>query len=317
MKSQPNDPTSHPFGLPARNLGGVTASTATGSEHEHPHTPLGSFLLPEGFHRPRALEVLREGSVVLEAGRLAIGSLDERRRRRTASYATRAVSRTADPVILVPGFMAGDATLRAMSRTLRHRGFRTYRSHIHANVGCTLTAAAELETRIESIAIRRGSRVRIVGHSLGGLLARGLAVRRPDLISGIVTMGSPMLAPGAHHVLLTSGVEVLVRLSRAGVPGLMSEECVGGSCARQSFEESREPMPSDVSFTAIYSRRDGIVDWRACVDPEARAVEVTASHVGMALDPRVIDVVTDALRLPAGEGLGFGSVLEVDSGESA
>jgi len=256
---------------------------------------------------------------MLEAGRYAVESLEERRRRWGASYAVGGVSRTEDPVILVPGFMAGDATLRAMSRTLRRRGFRTYRSHIHANVGCTLTAAAELETRIESIAIKRDSRVRIVGHSLGGLLARGLAVRRPDLISGIVTMGSPMLAPGAHHVLLSTGVDVLVRLSRAGVPGLMSEECVAGSCARQSFTESREPMPKDVSFTAIYSRRDGIVDWRACVDPEARAVEVTASHVGMALDPRVCDLVTEALRLPVRSGRGVAglSVLEVDSGESA
>ena len=43
----------------------------------------------------------------------------------------------------------------------------------------------------------------IVGHSLGGMLARGLAVRRPDLVSGIITMGSPMLAPGAHHLVLT------------------------------------------------------------------------------------------------------------------
>ncbi|WP_051247644.1 alpha/beta fold hydrolase [Nocardioides halotolerans] len=288
-------------------------SASTGSRQEDPPGTLGSFLLPEGFTRPRTLEVLREGSVLLEAGRFAVGSLEERRRRRATSYATRHEARSEEPVILVPGFMAGDLTLRAMSRTLRRRGFRTYRSHIRANVGCTLTAAAELESRIESIAIRRGTRVHIVGHSLGGLLARGLAVRRPDLISGIVTMGSPMLAPGAHHELLTTGVEVLVRLSRAGVPGLMSEECVAGSCARQSFEESRQPVPADVSFTAIYSRRDAIVDWRACVDPEAHAVEVTASHVGMALDPRVIDVVTEALRLPAYAG----SVLEVDRGESA
>ena len=320
MKSQPNGVTSHPWGLPPRNLGEVSASTATG--HEHGHNPLGSFLLPEGFHRPRAREVLREGSVILEAGRFAVESVEETWQRRLGSYATREMPRTGDPVILVPGFMAGDLTLRAMSRTLRRRGFRTYRSHIRANVGCTLAATAELETRIESIAIRRGSRVQIVGHSLGGLLARGLAVRRPDLISGIVTLGSPMLAPGAHHVLLTSGVELLVRLSRAGVPGLMSEECVGGSCARQGFEESREPLRPDVSFTAVYSRRDGIVDWRACIDPAARAVEVTASHVGMALDPRVTDVVTDALRLPARSGRGLAalpglSVLEVDSGESA
>ena len=101
--------------------------------------------------------------------------------------------------------------------------------------------------------------MQIVGHSLGGMLARGIAVRRPDLVSGIVTMGSPMLAPGAHHAALSFGVDVLVRLSRAGVPGLMSEECVAGTCARQSFDESREPVPDDVAFTAIYSKRDGIV----------------------------------------------------------
>jgi triacylglycerol lipase len=314
----------------------VSGSTATSGPDDRTTAPgsLGSFLLPDGFHRPRTLEVLREGSVVTEAGRYAVMSLDERRRRFATSYATRSLPRTEEPVILVPGFMAGDLSLAAMSRTLRRRGFRTYRSHIRANVGCTLTAAAELETRIESIAIKRGSRVRIVGHSLGGMLARGLAVRRPDLVSGIVTMGSPMLAPGAHHVLLTAGVDALVRLSRAGVPGLMSEECVAGSCARQSFDESRQPLAADVSFTAIYSRRDGIVDWRACVDPQAHAVEVTASHVGMALEPRVLDIVTDALHLPAyagrpgirpgagpgtspGTGPGIDSVLEVDRGESA
>ena len=218
-------------------------------------------------------------------------------------------------MILVPGFLAGDGSLALMSRALRAQGFRTYRSHIHANVGCTANAAAQLESRLESIAVRRGSRVQIVGHSLGGMLARGVAVRRPDLVSGIVTLGSPMLAPGAHHRSLSASVEVLVRLSRAGVPGLMSEECVAGSCARQSFDESRQPMPADVSFTAIYSKRDGIVDWRACIDPAAHAVEVTASHVGMAVDPRVMHVVTDALHLPAYAGLR--SVLEVDSGESA
>ena len=279
---------------------------------------MGEFLLPPGFKRPGIHEVLREGSVVCEAGRFAVSSITDRRRDRGASYVERATARNGDPVLLVPGFMAGDYTLAGMSRSLRRRGYRTYRSHITANVGCTLNAAAALESRIESIAIRRGTRVSIVGHSLGGMLARGLAVRRPDLIAGIVTMGSPMLAPGAHHVALTAGVEALVRLSRSGLPGMMSEECVAGSCARQSFEESREPMPTGVGFTAIYSKRDGIVDWRACVDPQARAVEVTASHCGMALDPRVIDAVTGALDLQSGRRRAFRpSVLEVDRGESA
>jgi triacylglycerol lipase len=75
-------------------------------------------------------------------------------------------------------------------------------------------------------------------------------------------------------------------------------------------------MPLDVDFTAVYSKRDGIVDWRACVDPEAKAVEVSASHVGMAVDPRVIDRVVEALTRAAGVG-DFGSTLEVDSGVGA
>jgi triacylglycerol lipase len=273
---------------------------------------LAEFLLPTGFECPRPAAVLREGSAVLEAGRYAWRAAGERRARRGTPYASRAGGRYGDPVILVPGFLAGDGTLGLMARVLRAQGFRTYRSHIHANVGCTLNAAAQLEARLESIVLRRGSRVQIVGHSLGGMLARGVAVRRPDLVSNIVTLGSPMLAPGAHHRSLTASVELLVRLSRAGVPGLMSADCVGGACARQSFDESRRPMPAGVGFTAIYSKRDGIVDWRACVDPLAVPVEVSASHLGMAWDPRVIDAVTGALV-----GVGADSAVEVDRGESA
>lgn len=286
--------------LPPRNVIEMTTST------------LASFLLPEGFARPAVAAVLREGSLVAEAGRYALRSAGERRERRSTPYTGRQPVREADPVLLVPGFMAGDSSLAFMSRALRGQGYRTYRSHIRANVGCTLGAAAQLEARLESIAIRRGSRVQIVGHSLGGMLARGIAVRRPDLVSGIVTLGSPMLAPGAHHRALTAGVDVLIRLSRAGIPGLMSEECVAGGCARQSFEESQQPVPHGVSFTSIYSKRDGIVDWRACVGPTAHAIEVTASHIGMAVDPRVIDHVVGSLRRAA-----QASLLEVDRGVSA
>jgi triacylglycerol lipase len=148
------------------------------------------------------------------------------------------------------------------------------------------------------VAEHRGARVQVVGHSLGGMLARSLAVRRPDLVAGIVTLGSPVLAPAAHHAVLAASVEALVRLSRAGVPGLMAPDCVGGECARERFDECRMPLDPAVASTAIYSRRDGIVDWRACIDPLARAVEVSASHLGMAVDPRVTDQVLLALGQP-------------------
>ncbi len=261
------------------------------------NSPLGSFLLPPGFNGPAGLAALaRESSTVVEATRLFRRSRTDRRTRAALPYAGSHKITAHDPVMLIPGFMAGDATLKAMSVFLRHQGFRTYRSQIHVNVGCTREQGDRLERRLEAIATRRGRKVTIVGHSLGGMLARGLASRRPDLVEGIVSMGSPVLAPGAVHRVLAWDAQMLSKLTRAGFGGMMGSDCFGGECARLSFEESQLPLHEDIAFTAIYSQRDGIVDWRACLDPAARHVEVRTSHCGMAVDPIVMDHVLGALR---------------------
>ena len=258
---------------------------------------MGDFLKPEGFVGPRGMKALsREGSLVSEAARFVRRARADRKARAGLPYAGYHRPPTAEPVLLIPGFLAGDSTLAGMAAMLRAAGYRTYRSGIHVNVGCTREAADRLERRVEAIAIRRGRKVSIVGHSLGGMLARGLAARRPDLIHGIVSMGSPIMAPAAVHDVLGWNAEMLTRLTRAGFGGLMSEDCIAGSCARASFDETHQPLHPEVGFTSIFSQRDGIVDWRACIDPAAIPVEVTASHVGMALDPLVFDAVREALE---------------------
>jgi pimeloyl-ACP methyl ester carboxylesterase len=260
-------------------------------------SPIGAFLRPAEFAGPQGLRALaREGSAAVEAVRLVRRTRQDRRRRAQLPYAGGHRAAALDPVLLIPGFMAGDATLRLMAAFLRNEGLRTYRSRIGVNVGCTQEAAARLERRLESIALRRERRVSIVGHSLGGMLARGLAARRPDLVAGIVTLGSPVLAPGAVHTLLAWDTEMLVRLARAGFRGLMTEDCIAGDCARTSFADMQRPLDPEVSFTAVWSRRDGIVDPHACRDPGARCVEVTTSHLGMAVDPVVLDLVLQVLR---------------------
>lgn len=128
------------------------------------------------------------------------------------------------------------------------------------------------------------------------MLARGLAGRRPDLVCGIVSLGSPIAAPAAVHTSLEWSTQMLARLSAAGFGGLMSQDCIAGTCARESFEQSRVQLEPGIGFTAIYSKRDGIVDWRACIDPAAKAVEVSTSHCGMAIDPIVMDQVLAALH---------------------
>ena len=232
---------------------------------------------------------------MVEAARLVRRTAVDRIHRRATPYASLTPTRSSDPVVLVPGFMAGDTTLLLMSRHLRRLGYRTYRSTMHANVGCTQEASFALERRIEAISIKRERKVTIVGHSLGGLLARGIAARRPDLVDGIVTMGSPMLAPGAVHPVLAFDLALVIALRRAGLGGMMGADCTSGDCARLSWEQSQAPLPKSVAFTSIFSRRDGVVDWRSCLDPRAKTVEVGTSHLGMAFDPIVLDIVTATL----------------------
>ena len=95
------------------------------------------------------------------------------------------------PVLLVPGFMAGDGTLATMAKWLRGNGYWTHRAGIRANVGCSQDACERIEERLEVLAARTGSKVAIVGQSRGGVLARVVACRRPDLVSGIVALGAP------------------------------------------------------------------------------------------------------------------------------
>lgn len=258
--------------------------------------PLAPFLCPPGYAGPSGVRALaRETHVVAEAARFTGWTVASRIHRGSTPYALRAPEHALAPVVLVPGLLAGDGSLRLMAGVLRGLGYRTYRSLMYANIGCTQQAADALERRVESVADRRGRKVSVVGHSLGGLLARRLAGRRPDLVDGIVTLGSPLLAPGATHPLLLFELKVSARLRAAGVRAVMGEDCTSGDCARLGWEQTRVPLAPTVSFTSVYSRRDGIVDWRSCLDPAATTVEVTTSHVGMAFDPLVLDVLADVL----------------------
>lgn len=268
---------------------------------------MGAFLMSDEFRRPPLAALLREGALVTEAGRLAAQRSSVRQLRRRTPFARRATPRVAEPVLLIPGFAAGDWTLKPLARSLREEGFRTYRSGINANIGCVMAAAEQIEVRLETIAERRGSKVQLVGHSLGGMISRGIAVRRPDLVAGIVTLGSPMRAPAAHHAVLGQMVRGLSRLSELGVPGVLSADCVGGACAELAYNESRESVGA-VPMTNIYSKGDGICDWRACIDPEGRHVEVSGSHVGLVVKPQTIARVHEALMLQSASAPGLALV---------
>jgi triacylglycerol lipase len=199
------------------------------------------------------------------------------------------------PVLLIPGFLAGDGSLAVMAAWLRRCGYRPSKAGMIANVDCSAAALARLEPRLERLVAEQGRRAAIVGQSRGGSLAKVLARRRPDLVCGIVTLGSPELRPLAVHPLVRLQLEAVGRLGSLGAPRLFKRSCLDGHCCASFWEDLAAPLSRDVGFVSIYSRTDGIVDWCACLAPGAEHVEVEGSHVGMAVNASAWRAIAGAL----------------------
>lgn len=201
----------------------------------------------------------------------------------------------APPVLLIPGFMAGDASLTVMRGWLRRRGHRVRMSGIRTNVGCAEEIVARLEPRLRRLADDAGERVFVIGQSRGGALARALAVRAPDAVAGVAMLGSPVADSLAVSPQVLRTVRWVAALGDLGVPGVFSSDCRDGDCCTDFRAELAAPLPPGVAATAIYSHSDAIVDWRACVDPHARSVAVESSHCGMSVNAGVYRVLDGAL----------------------
>ena len=200
------------------------------------------------------------------------------------------------PVLLIPGFMAGDLSLGSMARWLRRAGYCTHRTGIRANFDCSEEACARLEARLEHMAERHEERVIVVGQSRGGVFAKALAARRPELVQGIVTLGSPTVSQLSVHPLVLAQVGLVSALGTARVPGMFSVSCLRGSCCKAFRDALDGPFPGDVGYVAVYSRSDGVVQWRSCLDPAAdELVEVSASHCGMGVNAQAFLAVAGAL----------------------
>src|SRR3954451_23696093 len=106
------------------------------------------------------------------------------------------------PVLLIPGFLAGDGSLSLMAGWLKRTGYRPSRAGIVSNVNCAAVLMPRLEERLERLVERQGRRAAIVGQSRGGTLAKVLAKRRPDLVAGVVGLGVPQVDPLAVHPLV-------------------------------------------------------------------------------------------------------------------
>jgi triacylglycerol lipase len=178
-------------------------------------------------------------------------------------------------ILLVPGFLAGDATLYPFANWLRSRGHQVFFSGILANTDCPRRVIDRLANIVMERYSRAGEKLVVIGHSLGGIYARELGRRLPECIEQVILLGSPIKDPDLHA---NPYIKMLALLSRrlhsAGhaCPGELGTICgVHGTA------------PPQIPETLIYSKSDGIVDWPSCIEdgPEVRAFEVDSTHCGL------------------------------------
>ncbi len=191
------------------------------------------------------------------------------------------------PVMALPGFIASDYSTGVLRGFLQSIGFKPHRWRQGRNLGPRPGLEERLMERLERLNDRYGEKVSLVGWSLGGIFSRLLANRAPERVRCVITLGSPFAGdPRANH-----SWRLFERLSGSPIDAVDAK----------TLAQFRQPPP--VPSTAIYSRGDGIADWRCCIDPkghETENVEVKGSHCGLGCNPLVLHVIADRLAQPQG-----------------
>lgn len=192
------------------------------------------------------------------------------------------------PVLALPGFLASDLSMAPMRRYLKELGYDAHAWNMGRNFGGVASRRGALRDLLKRIHEATGRKVSIVGWSLGGVYARDLAVQMPELVRAVITLGSPF----AEDIRATNATRLYEMLSGEGV---------------DDIPEVRAAIAGDmpVPATAIYSRTDGIVNWRTSrlrPSPTAENIEVHfASHIGLGVNPAALWAIADRLALPEGE----------------
>ncbi len=184
------------------------------------------------------------------------------------------------PILLIPGFMAADASLYPLGARLRSQGHRVFYAGIWLNADCPAKTLERLCKRIRELSLQTGRKVAIIGHRLGGVYARELARMEPTLVEQVFLLGSPV-----KHALgnTTPCLRPFVAAMRFMHGRCMEDVSLPCKTCGLDLPEAAPDVPE----TCIYTKSDGVVEWHSCIDegPKVECVEVDSSHCGIPLNP--------------------------------
>jgi pimeloyl-ACP methyl ester carboxylesterase len=204
-------------------------------------------------------------------------------------------------VIVVPGFMGSDQYLGDMHAWLKRIGYTPYLSGIGRNAECPDYLTARLHETIEAARKESGKKVHLIGHSLGGVLARSAARRWPQSVASCTTMASPFRGIRVHPFVLQTAYLVRGRIMTQTTDDA-APHCYSGYCTCEFLASLRDEFPASVPQQAIYTKTDGVVDWRCCINDEPETnLEVPGTHVGLAFNPQVYRHIANFLGAAQGK----------------
>jgi pimeloyl-ACP methyl ester carboxylesterase len=244
-------------------------------------------MMPPDAGEPRASQRLRPPSLGLMLAEVR-GIFEFNASLLLSPLLMRAPRGDGHPVLTLPGFLASDLSMAPLRRYLSELGYDAYAWQMGRNTRGLMQMRTGLRDRLSAIHAMTGRKVSVVGWSLGGIYARDLALWAPEIVRSVITLGSPF----AGDVRATNAT----RLYEA-----MSGETVGADTELRNAIAGDLPVPA----TSIYSRADGIVNWRTCLlrsSDTAENIEVhLASHVGIGVNPAALWAVADRLAQPEGQ----------------
>lgn len=225
--------------------------------------------------------------VVLEAR----SPYEQRRLRRSPFWTGQGVPQgESKPMLVIPGFLAAPRSARSLLHVMSSAGWRVEAARVGRNSGPAYVGVDAAEIDLERLYAATGHPVTLVGHSRGGQFARILAVRYPEMVAQVIALGTPLLVKYPDFAAVKVPAEVLDKSWRAGAFGKVFPD--------RELDVDRDryaEFPTGIDFVSIYSRTDGIVDWRTSIEPAAHTIEVNASHRGLINGVAGIRAISDAL----------------------
>jgi len=229
----------------------------------------------EEIQAPSPIHLLGEARGLLEFSNLLLES------RRLA----RQPKGQGQPVLVLPGFGASDASTAVLRAYVRYLGYRPLGWGLGRNTGDVPALLPRVVEQLDRIAAEQRQTVALIGWSLGGVLAREAARERPAAARLVITLGSPVVGGPKY-----TAAAAYYRRQGFDLDAIEAEVA------------ARNQQGLETPVTAIYSRSDAVVAWRACIDRHARRVEhveVESTHLGLGFSPQVFEIIAERLARPA------------------